>query len=282
MSSEVDSGGTVYVRTPEQVAHRLAPWHGPAPPRPPVEHTWVWASLQKDPGEVLAETFREALWRDPERRKTWVGLVDDNQTQLDLLGKLARKHQVQLTVVLDLIHVAEYLWSAAVAFHDEASPQREPIASGAIESACWHLVCDRMDKASRWSLAGAEAVLRLRALRSSGDFAAYWDCHVAQEYQRNHVDHYADGNVVPVRPHHANSAVCEMIKQRAFVVVQKEPHPNGFPPGHHHWAISDRPTLAVDRPSAGGGSRAQLVPPSLSTQLAKHRVKIQRLPRALK
>jgi len=61
------------------------------------------------------------------------------------------------------------------------------------------LVCDRMDRAARWSLKGAEAVLRLRALRSSGDFNAYWDYHVAQEYQRNHVERYADGNVVPVK-----------------------------------------------------------------------------------
>ena len=74
-----------------------------------------------------------------------------------------------------------------------------PIGTGVIEGACRHLVCDRMDRAARWSLKGAEAVLRLRALRSSGDFADYWSYHVAQEYQRNHVALYADGNVVPVR-----------------------------------------------------------------------------------
>ena len=74
-----------------------------------------------------------------------------------------------------------------------------PISTGVIEGACRHLVCDRMDKAARWSLKGAEAVLRLRALRSSGDFDAYWDYHVAQEYQRNHVDRYADGKVVPIK-----------------------------------------------------------------------------------
>jgi hypothetical protein len=43
-----------------------------------------------------------------------------------------------------------------------------PIATGVIEGACRHLVKDRMDvTGARWSLAGAEAVLRLRALRSS-------------------------------------------------------------------------------------------------------------------
>ena len=251
-----------FVRTPEQVARSLAPLHEAAPARPPVEHKRVWASLEKSPEEVLEEAFREALRRDPGRQKSWVGLVDGNDTQLSLLEALARQHKVELTIVLDVIHVAEYLWSASLAFHEEASPQREqwvgerlhnvlrgnaaqvaagmrrsatlrglpaeqrapvdtaaryllnhqkymrydaylaaglPIATGVIEGACRHLVCDRMDRAARWSLKGAEAVLRLRALRSSGDFAAYWSYHVAQEYQRNHVALYADGNVVPVR-----------------------------------------------------------------------------------
>ncbi len=55
---------------------------------------------------------------------------------------------------------------------------------------------------SRWSLAGAEAVLRLRALRSSGDFDEYWRFHEQREYERNHASRYADGKVVPVRGRH--------------------------------------------------------------------------------
>lgn len=251
-----------WVRSPEQVVRTLAPYHEPPSARPTVEHKRVWASLEKSPQEVLEETFCEGLRRDPGRQKTWVGLVDGNQTQLDLLGELARKHDVGLTIVLDVMHVAEYLWRASVAFHDEASPEREqwvgerllnvlrgravhvaagmrrsatlrrlpakqrkpvddaaryllnhqqylhydqylaaglPIATGVIEGACRHLVCDRMDGGARWSLQGAEAVLRLRALRSSGDFDQYWSYHETQEYQRNHVARYADGNVVPVQ-----------------------------------------------------------------------------------
>lgn len=75
-----------------------------------------------------------------------------------------------------------------------------PIGTGVIEGACRHLVKDRMDRTgARWSLAGAEAVLRLRALRSSGDFDAYWRFHEQQEYRRNHAAQYADGQVVPIR-----------------------------------------------------------------------------------
>ena len=43
---------------------------------------------------------------------------------------------------------------------------------------------------ARWRLDRAEAVLRIRALRTSGDFDEYWQCHKMQEFQRNHVDKF--------------------------------------------------------------------------------------------
>lgn len=71
-----------------------------------------------------------------------------------------------------------------------------PIATGVIEGACRHVVKDRMDRTgARWSLIGAEAVLRLRALRASKDFDAYWTFHLEQDRLRNHASRYADGEV---------------------------------------------------------------------------------------
>lgn len=49
---------------------------------------------------------------------------------------------------------------------------------------------------ARWGLDGAEAVLKLRALRANGDFDAYWRYHLAQERRRVHESRYADG-VIP-------------------------------------------------------------------------------------
>jgi hypothetical protein len=73
-----------------------------------------------------------------------------------------------------------------------------PIATGVIEGACRHLVKDRMEvTGARWSLSGAEAVLRLRALRSSNDFDEYWIFHESQEYERNHRALYAGGIMPP-------------------------------------------------------------------------------------
>ena len=66
--------------------------------------------------------------------------------------------------------------------HPTALKHGWPIATGVIEGACRHLVKDRMDiTGARWGLAGAEAVLKLRALTSNGDFDAYWRYHLAQE-----------------------------------------------------------------------------------------------------
>jgi hypothetical protein len=48
---------------------------------------------------------------------------------------------------------------------------------------------------ARWSLNGAEAVLRLRAVRASGDFDAYWAFHLEQEQLRNHVVRYEDSAI---------------------------------------------------------------------------------------
>ena len=62
-----------------------------------------------------------------------------------------------------------------------------PIASGVIEGACRHIINDRLDvTGARWSLKGAEAILRLRSLRSSGDFEKYWEHYKAQEKLRNY------------------------------------------------------------------------------------------------
>lgn len=78
-----------------------------------------------------------------------------------------------------------------------ALAQGLPIATGVIEGACRHIVRDRLDCCgARWGVEGAEAVLKLRALKASGDFDDYWAFHLLREHQRNHASSYA-GEVIP-------------------------------------------------------------------------------------
>ena len=85
--------------------------------------------------------------------------------------------------------------------YDEYFAKGFPISTGVIEGACRHLVKDRMDiTGARWSLEGAEAVLKLRALRASGDFDAYWSFHEGKEHERNHQARYANAAPPAVSP----------------------------------------------------------------------------------
>jgi hypothetical protein len=246
-----------FIRTPEQVVGALDEGHeilGLAKaPRPCAKR--IWASIEKEQTEVIEDLFQAGLARDPGKKKRWICLVDGDPKQLKRLRAAAKRHGVAMTLVLDIIHVIEYLWKAARVFHPEASPECEtwvterlleilrgnsshvaagmrrsatlreiptaarkpvdtaagyllnnapylrydeylssglPIATGVIEGACRHLVKDRMDvTGARWSLEGAEAVLKLRSLRSSQDFEAYWQFHERQEQRRNHHSRYA-------------------------------------------------------------------------------------------
>jgi hypothetical protein len=63
-----------------------------------------------------------------------------------------------------------------------------------VEGACRHLIGDRLDiTGSRWGIAGAEALLRLRAIISTGDFQPYWAFHLRREHYRFHQARHQPG-----------------------------------------------------------------------------------------
>lgn len=241
-----------FVREPEDI---LGENRDP-PERPAIANKRVWASVRHDALTVINSAFEEASHRDPEHLRQWVGLVDGEEHQLQLLKAAAQREGVALTIVLDFVHVLEYVWKAAFCFfapgteeteswvlerglrilqgkasdvaagirrsatlqklstegrknadkcadyllkyrdylhYDEYLAKGYPIATGVIEGACRHLICDRMDiTGARWRLERAEAVLQIRALRSSGDFDEYWKFHKLQEFNRHHVSKFQD------------------------------------------------------------------------------------------
>jgi len=230
---------------------------------PVAKNKWLTASVLNDAASVIGQVFAEADRRDPEHDRDWVALVDGNNHQIQRIQAEAAAREVQVSVVVDFIHVIEYVWKAAWSFHNEGDPAAElwvrkhaqqilnghatkvagqirrqatnagldltaragadtaakyltnkapyldyptalangwPIATGVIEGACRHLVKDRMDiTGARWGLPGAEAILKLRAIITNGDFDEYWTHHLTQEHQRNHASRYA-ANTIPTTP----------------------------------------------------------------------------------
>ncbi|MBN1611301.1 MAG: hypothetical protein JW940_32005 [Polyangiaceae bacterium] len=102
-----------FPRTPMDVVHGLRPVRDVAKRRPRPVNKQVSASVELGAEQVIREKFEEGLRRDPERRRRWVVLVDGNDDQIRMVRKVAKELGVEITLVLDLMHVLEYLWKAA-------------------------------------------------------------------------------------------------------------------------------------------------------------------------
>jgi hypothetical protein len=240
-------------RTPGQVMGRE-----PASGAPRAVNRWYTTDITAGRDVTIGKIFDEADRRDPGHRRTWIALADGDIYQLGLIQAQAAARGITITILVDFIHVLEYLWKAAWCFHQPRDPATEdwviaqaldilggrvtavtarirqlaedhppkpggehakiirktlhyldakqpyldypralasgwPIATGVIEGACRHLVADRMGiTGARWGLPGAQAMLWLRAIHASGDLDAYWDYHIRQEHQRNHLSRYND------------------------------------------------------------------------------------------
>jgi hypothetical protein len=235
--------------------------HSEGPKEAPVaKDKWLTASVAQDAASVIAAAFAEADRRDPGRAHPWVALVDGNNHQIDRIKAEAKRRRIDISIVVDLVHVLGYLWDAAWCFFTEGDAAAEqwvakkaidilegkaglvaaaikrkatnlgldvkdrkgadtcaaylkakaryldypkalaagvPIATGVIEGSCRYLVKDRLElTGARWGLQGAEAILKLRAVRKNGDWRRYWRFHLAQERKRVHESRYLN-NVIP-------------------------------------------------------------------------------------
>ena len=60
-----------------------------------------------------------------------------------------------------------------------------PIGSGVVEGACRHLVKDRMEQTGmRWRIAGAQAILSLRAIYVNDDWEAFHADRIQTEQRK--------------------------------------------------------------------------------------------------
>jgi hypothetical protein len=72
------------------------------PPAPKAKNKWLTASVVADAAEVISAVFDEAERRDPDHQRSWVGLVDGNNHQIDRIQAEATTRKVKVTIVVDL------------------------------------------------------------------------------------------------------------------------------------------------------------------------------------
>lgn len=85
----------------------------------------VWASLKHEQNVIIKEMFDEAQKRDLHQEKDWVILVDGQLSQLKRVKKELTARKISATIVIDLIHVIEYLWKASRDFYAEGTQEGE-------------------------------------------------------------------------------------------------------------------------------------------------------------
>lgn len=69
--------------------------------------------------------------------------------------------------------------------YDEYLARGYPIASGAVEGACRHLIKDRMERAGmHWAPHGAQAMLDVRSTWVNGDWESYQTYYQQRETAR--------------------------------------------------------------------------------------------------
>jgi len=142
--------------------------------------------------EYLWDTANALLGEGNPDRTAWIG----EQLLQILSGQTIEVIQTLEGMVQedDLSSTQQEILSTTIGYYCRNLPymrydyylaQGWPIGTGVIEGACRHLVKDRTERSGmRWTQAGAQAVLDLRAVRINGDWDDYQRFHREQQHQR--------------------------------------------------------------------------------------------------
>ncbi len=205
------------------------------------------ASVEKSKKKVMEEIYEEV--KNEEFNNKPLVCVMDGALSLWALFKNVFEDINNKILILDIIHVLEYIWIIAHIKHKEGSAeikeyvykslllilqgkvasyimelQKEmlnkkwtknkrdkfkkvitylknhkeymkynqylsegyPIGSGIVESACSHVVKDRMEiSGARWGISGSDSILKLRSVSKSKDWDEYWEFFTAQTQSNN-------------------------------------------------------------------------------------------------
>jgi hypothetical protein len=157
----------------------------------PVPHyTWILDIIHAT--EYLWDTANALLGETHPHRPSWVHAYLEpllaGQTDAVITALEAEGHDPTHTVLQRQVvrrTVGYYRRNRPYMHYDEYLARGWPIGTGVVEGACRHLVKDRMEQSGmRWTQAGAQGVLDLRAVRLNGHWDTYGQFHRQQQHQR--------------------------------------------------------------------------------------------------
>jgi hypothetical protein len=142
------------------------------------EYLWKLAycfhSEGSDKAEAFVETYLRKLLEGKVRRA--IGGIRQMVTKGGLSKPKCEKAEQCLNYFADRCEYMKY---------DEYLAAGYPIGSGVVEGACRHLVKDRMEQTGmRWRIAGAQAVLSLRAIYVNDDWEAFHTDRIQAEQRK--------------------------------------------------------------------------------------------------
>jgi hypothetical protein len=83
---------------------------------------WLTGSIATSSDQVIASVFDQAHQRDPTGRRTWLVLIDGARHQLEQVHAEAAQRGMTIRILIDFIHVLEYVWRAAWCFYPTPTP----------------------------------------------------------------------------------------------------------------------------------------------------------------
>jgi hypothetical protein len=143
--------------------------------------TYVWKAAKAFPSH---KEHQEAFAQDRLLRI----LQGDVTGVITGMRRMASQRNLSGQALKDVTTACNYFENNAQRMrYDEYLKAGYPIASGVIEGACRHVIKDRMEQGGmRWTLAGAEAMLNVRSVCASSEWAEFGTWRQAEEAQRLH------------------------------------------------------------------------------------------------
>jgi hypothetical protein len=78
-------------------------------PGPLAFNKWLTGSVEHPAATTVKAAFAQARARDPHHQRPWIVLVDGAAHQIELVKAEARRRKTPVTIIVDFIHVIEYL-----------------------------------------------------------------------------------------------------------------------------------------------------------------------------